>query len=62
MSKTFQNWNLIKKVIRCLNCSLQLKTTVIYESKDLSSMDLTTLFGKYHEDEFELRKRNDLHK
>lgn len=25
-------------------------------------MDLTTLFGKYHEDEFELRKRNDLQK
>lgn len=42
----FQNENLVAKVLICLNRSWKPKVIVIYKSKNLYSVDLTTLFGK----------------
>ena len=46
LGKTFQNEDLVNKVLRCLNREWQPKVTAIIESQDLSSMSLATLFGK----------------
>lgn len=56
LGQVFQNEDLVLKFLRCLCCSLQPKVTPIYEFRDLSSMDMTTLFGKLEEHEMELKK------
>jgi hypothetical protein len=56
LGKTFNNEDLINKVLRCLNRSWQPKVTAISESRDLASMDLATLFGKLQEHELELNR------
>jgi len=58
LGKTFTNEDLINKVLRCLSREWQPKVTAIYESKDLSSMSLATLFGKLQEHEMELQWLN----
>jgi hypothetical protein len=49
LGKTFQNKELNVKFLRYLNCSWKPKVIMIYESRDLSNMDMTTLFGKLQE-------------
>ena len=56
LGKTFDNIDLINKVLRCLSRSWQPKVTAIAESKNLDSMDLATLFGKLQEHELELNR------
>lgn len=46
MGKVFINENLVKKFLRCLNCSSHPKVTLISELKNLSYMNFATLFGK----------------
>ena len=46
LGRTFQNEDLINKVLRCLSREWQPKVTAITESRDLSIMSLATLFGK----------------
>ena len=58
LGKTFQNEDLVNKVLRCLNREWQPKVTAITESQDLSSMSLATLFGKLQEHEMELLRLN----
>ena len=58
LGKTFPNEDLINKVLRCLSREWQPKVTAIFESKDLSSMSLATLFGKLQEHEMELQQLN----
>ncbi|CAJ2652972.1 unnamed protein product [Trifolium pratense] len=56
LGKTFNNEDLINKVLGCLNRSWQPKVTAISESRDLASMDLATLFGKLQEHEMQLNR------
>ncbi|PNX77635.1 receptor-like protein kinase [Trifolium pratense] len=56
LGKTFNNEDLINKVLGCLNQSWQPKVTAISESRDLTSMDLATLFGKLQEHEIQLNR------
>lgn len=56
LGKTFNNEDLINKVLRCLSRSWLPKVTAICESKDLSFMSLATLFGKLQEHELELNR------
>ena len=58
LGRTFQNEDLINKVLRCLSREWQPKVTAITESRDLSIMSLATLFGKLQEHEMELQRLN----
>ncbi|RZC25285.1 hypothetical protein D0Y65_004113 [Glycine soja] len=58
LGRTFQNEDLINKVLRCLSREWQPKVTTITESRDLSIMSLATLFGKLQEHEMELQRLN----
>lgn len=42
------------KILKCLNRSWQPKVTANLESRDLTSMNMATLFGKLRKDEFDL--------
>ncbi|KAG2399581.1 uncharacterized protein HKW66_Vig0105660 [Vigna angularis] len=44
------------KILKSLNRSWQPKVTAISESRDLTSMNMATLFGKLKEHELELRR------
>lgn len=54
--KSFLNEDLINKILRCLNYNWQPKASEIYESKDLFSIDLVTLFEKLQEHEINLKR------
>lgn len=56
MGKSLQNEDLIDKVLRFLNSSWQPRVTAIFESKNLSYMDMPTLFDKLQKHEIELKK------
>lgn len=56
LGKIFSNEELIVKNLKCLNCSVQPKTTVICEARDLATMDTHTLFYKSQEYEMELER------
>jgi len=58
LGKIFPNEDLINKVLRCISREWQSKVTAIFESKDLSSVSLATLFGKLQEHEMELQRLN----
>ena len=58
LGRTFQNEDLINKVLRCLSREWQPKVIAITESRDLSIMSLATLFGKLLEHEMELQRLN----
>ena len=59
LGKIFPNEDLINKVLRCLSREWQPKvTTTITESRDLTNMSLTTLFGKLPEHKMELIRLN----
>lgn len=55
MENIFKIEELFIKVLICLNYSWKPKVIVIFESMDLSPMDLTNLFGKLYKHEMELK-------
>jgi len=54
LSKTFDKEELNIKILKSLNKTWQPKVTAISESRDLTSMNIATLFGKLREHELEL--------
>jgi len=56
LGKTFDKEELNIKILKSLNRTWQHKVTAISESKDLTSMNIVTLFGKLREHELELCK------
>jgi hypothetical protein len=56
LEKSFNNEDLIHKVLRCLSRSWLSKVTAICESKDLSFLSLATLFGKLQKHEIEFNR------
>jgi len=58
LGKMFEKEELNIKILKCLNRSWQPKVTVISESKDLTFMTTTSLFGKLKEHELEMNRLN----
>jgi len=54
LGKTFDKEELNIKILKCLDRSWQPKVTTISESKDLTSLTITSLFGKLREHELEM--------
>jgi len=54
LGKTFDKEELNIKILKSLNRTWQPKVTAISESRDLTSMNMATLFGKLREHELEL--------
>jgi len=52
--KTFEEEELNIKILKCLDKTWQPKVTAISESKDLTSMSTTSLFGKLREYKLEM--------
>jgi len=55
LGKKFDEEELNIKVLKCLDRTWQPKVTAISESKDLTSMSVTSLFGKLREHEIEIQ-------
>jgi len=58
LGKIFEKEELNIKILKCLDRSWQPKVTTISESKDLTSLTTTSLFGKLGEYELEMNKLN----
>jgi len=58
LGKIFDKEELNIKILKCLDKSWQPKVTVISESKDLTSLTTTFLFGQLREHELEMNKLN----
>ena len=56
LGKTFDKEELNIKILKSLNRTWQPKVTTIFESRDLPSMNIATLFGKLREHELELER------
>ncbi|XP_061349651.1 uncharacterized protein LOC133294903 [Gastrolobium bilobum] len=56
LGASYNNLQMVTKVLRSLNRDWQPKVTAICESKDLKSMSIATLFGKLQEHELELAR------
>lgn len=56
LGKTFDKEEINIKILKSLNRSCQPKVTAIFESRDLATMNMTTLFGKLREHELEWRE------
>ena len=56
LRKMFENEELNIKILKCLDKSCKPKVTTIFESKDLTSMTTTSLFGKLREHELEMNR------
>jgi len=56
LRKVFDEEDLNIKILKCLDRSWQPKMTTISESRDLSKLSTTALFGKLEEHELELNK------
>jgi len=54
LGKTFDKEELNIKILKCLDRTWQPKVTAIFESKDLTSMIVASLFGKLREHELEM--------
>ena len=54
LGKTFDNEELNIKILKSLSRAWQPKVTAISESRDLTSINMATLFGKLREHELEL--------
>ncbi|BAT74608.1 hypothetical protein VIGAN_01231100 [Vigna angularis var. angularis] len=59
LGKVFDKEEINIKILKSLNRRWQPKVTTIYESKDLTSMNMATLFGKLREHELELGRLKD---
>jgi len=60
LGKEFDKEELNIKMLKCLDRSWQPKVTAILESRDLSTLTITTLFGKLREHEIEMQRLNEL--
>jgi len=58
LGKTFDKEELNIKILKCLDRSWQPKVTTISESKDLTSLTTTSLFGMLREHELEMNRLN----
>jgi len=58
LGKMFEKEKLNIKILKFLDRSWQPKVTTIFESKDLTSMTTTSLFGKLKEHELDMNKLN----
>ncbi|XP_068497761.1 uncharacterized protein [Phaseolus vulgaris] len=58
LGKVFDKEELNIKILKCLDRSWQPKVTAISESKDLTSLTTTSLFGKLTEHELEMNRLN----
>jgi len=58
LGKIFDKEELNIKILKCLGRSWQPKVTTISESKDLTSLTTTSLFGKLREHELEMNRLN----
>ena len=58
LGKIFDKEELNIKILKCLYRSWQPKVTIIFESKDLTSLTTTSLFGKLREHELEMNRLN----
>ncbi|XP_061370708.1 uncharacterized protein LOC133313360 [Gastrolobium bilobum] len=56
LEASYNNFQMVTKVLRSLNRDWQPKVTAICESKDLKNMSIATLFGKLQEHELELAR------
>jgi len=56
LGKTFDKEELNIKILKCLDRSWKPKVTTISESKDLTSLTTTSLFGKLREHELEINR------
>lgn len=56
LGKTFQNEDLVVKILRSLNRIRQPKVIAISKYRDLSTMDMATLFGKLEEHDMDLKR------
>ena len=56
LGKTFDKQELNIKILKSLNRTWQPKVTTTFESRDLTSMNIATLFGKLREHELELER------
>jgi len=54
LGKTFDKEELNIKVLKCLDRAWQPKAIVITESRDLTTLSTTALFGKLREHEIEM--------
>jgi len=54
LDKTFEKEELNIKILKCLDRAWQPKVTAIFESKDLTSLSMASLFGKLREHELEM--------
>lgn len=52
---TFQNEDLVVKILRTQNGNYESKVNTIFEYRGLSTLDMSTLFGKFQEHEMELK-------
>jgi len=59
LGKIFEREELNIKILKFLDRSWQSKVTVISESKDLTTLTTTSLFGKLREHELEMNRLND---
>jgi len=59
LGKIFERKELNIKILKCLYRSWQPKVTAIFESKDLTTLITTSLFGKLREHEIEMNQLND---
>ena len=58
LEKTFEKEELNIKILKFLDRSWQPKITAISELKDLTSLSMTSLFGKLREHELEMNRLN----
>jgi len=58
LGKMFEKEELNIKILKCLDRSWQPKVTAISKSKDLTSMIIASLFGKFREHKLEMNKLN----
>jgi len=58
LGKIFDKEELNIKILKCLDRSWQPKFTATSESKDLTSLTTTSLFGKLREQELEMNRLN----
>jgi len=59
LGKIFEREELNIKILKCLDRSWQPKVTIIFESKNLTTLTTTSLFGKLREHELEMNRLND---
>ena len=57
--KIFEREELNIKILKCLDRLWQSKVTAISESKDLTKLTTTSLFGKLREHELKMNRLND---